>query len=551
MFALSLSLALAVAVQDIDEVVREYWRFFDSVGIHSGELARTLDRALTPADDAAFQKAQVKLLEILDAASRDVGLSAAALRKGLVEGEAADLVKRIDDVIDKLSAEKRARARDLRLLLLPAVDLKRALDEVAHASPELRTSCAYVCKALLGLFHSELTRQNRLPMKLEQDVEAVVGAKPDELMYARGYLRMASDRVFLRHMTDPEARGPRVSQRRDVPVDAAHAPYLAAAEKIRPGDAAFAGGAVWSAHLRWNVGEDKGNAHLIDQAIAADADNAYFGYLKAYFDFFEGEDDRAIGRIRECNKAKRYDAYSKEILGALASAHEGPLRYFFSIYAGSFPHSIRFYEISNTYIDQQVGKRLEEGKAEEAWALLSDARALLRRAAEGSVVVRERVSMLAALRASLAKQAFAVEKLGRAKEALALQRELVRVERELAAIDTAFAFPAEFEFLAAGLLVDGADVEKRWQRRLAEGFDAPLISAALRRYDEHVTVKVLKGMPEFGGDVEDEDYRAAVKAFEEGRFGECVGACIRVLSSNRAHLHALELKRRALDKMGD
>ncbi len=165
------------------------------------------------------------------------------------------------------------------------------------------------------------------------------------------------------------------------------------------------------------------------------------------------------------------------------------------------------------------------------------------------MVVRERVSMLAALRGSLVKQAHAVEKLGRAKEHLALHRELVRVERELAAVETAFAYPTEFEFLAAGLLLEGAEVEKRWLRRLTEGFDAPLIAAARKRYEEHVAVKVLKEMPEFGGDVEDEEYRAAVKAFEERRFGECVAACVRVLASNRGHLHALELKKKALDNI--
>jgi hypothetical protein len=466
----------------------------------------------------------------------------------LIGGEVAPLIQRIDDAWEKLDEPARARARDLRLLLLPSVDLRRALEEAGRAGEDLRVAAAYVCRAVLGLFHAELTRGCRLPRSLDDDAGEIVGAKPD---YFRGYLRLSSDRVFLTHMADPEARGPRVSQRRELPDDAALAPYLVGSGRIDPSSPRFKGGAAWSAYLRWHVAEDTEKpSAVVARAAEADPDNAYFAYLRAYFEFFEGAEERAVERLIGGNRFKRYDPYSKEILHGFSLAHGGPFRWFFALYVGAFPHSIRFFEMSNTYVDQRVGTLLQEGKADEAWKLLEETRSFLRRAKGGAVIAREIGGMLAALRGSLAKQAMAMEGLGRADAALALQRELVDVEREAAAIESAMRYPAEFEFLAAGLLMDAGEVEKRWERRRAEGFDAALVAAARKRYDEHVVPKVLKEMPEFGGDVEQEEYRAALAAFEEKRYADCVRACARAIADDRGHLHAIELKRRALERLG-
>lgn len=542
---------LLAALQDHEGVVREYWRLLEPVGIHSGDLSRSLDRALTREDDRAFEEAHARLVVTLARAAREVGISAPALRKALIGGEVAPLVKRIDEVWEKLGEGAQTRARDLRLLLLPSIDLRRAMEESGRAGEDLRVAGAYVCRALVGMFHSELTRGCRLPRSLEDDAAEILGTRPDEAAWFRGYLRIASDRVFLTHMTDPDARGPRVSQRRDLPDDAAILPYLVGTGRIGVSSPRFRGGAAWSAYLRWHVAEDMENpSEAVARACEAEPDNAYFAYLHAYFQLFEGKGAPGWARLAAGNRAGRYDPYSKEILHAFALAHEGPLRWFFALYVGAFPHSIRFFELSNTYVDQRVGELLQQDKTDEAWKLLEESRTFLRRAKSGAVIAREIVGMLAALRGSLSKQAMALQAAGRHDAALALHRQLVEVERDSAAIETAVRYPAEFEFLAAGVLMETGEVEKRWERRRAEGFDAALVAAARKRYEEHVVPAVLKEMPEFGGDVRQAEYREALAAFEERRYADCVLLCARAIAQDRNHLHAIELKRQALERLG-
>lgn len=548
---LAAPLLLGAAPQDLEEVVREYWRLLEPVGIYSGELSRSLPRALSQEDDRAFEEAHARSIVALSRSARDLGISAPTLRKALIGGEVAPLVKRIDEAWEKLGEAARARARDLRLLLLPSVDLRRALDESAAAGADLRIAGAYICRALVGMFHSELTRRCRLPGSLEDDAAEILGSRPDQAAWFRGYLRLASDRVFLTHMADPDARGPRVSQRLALPEDAAIIPYLAAAGRIDTTSPRFRGGAAWSAYLRWHVAEDTENASsAAGRACEAEPDNAYFAYMRAYFELFEGKSAAGWARLAAGNRAARYEPYSKEILHSFALAHEGPLRWFFSLYVGAFPHSIRFFELSNTYVDQRVGELLEQGNTDEAWKLLEESRRFLRRAKAGAVIAREVGGMLAALRGSLSKQVMALESTAQSEAALALHRELVEIERDSVAIETALRYPAEFEFLAAGLLMEAGDVEKRWERRREEGFDAALIAAARRRYEEHVVPTVLKEMPEVGGDVQQQEYRAALAAFEERRYADCVRLCARSIAEDRSHLHAIELKRRALDRLG-
>lgn len=534
-------LLLALQAADVERVLDEYWHFLEPLGVYDEQgLARHLPDALSEEEDRRFREVYPKLLERMGKAVSEAGIAPAELRRGLIEGDARALRE----------LAPKTRSPELKAVLLASIDLDAALAQVGKTGEPFRTVCAYLCKALLGLFHLGISQRQLVRLRLEAAVQEVLGRRPEREDWVRGYLRMAADRVFLTHF-QRGSRGPEGALQEGLREAAGKDPDLALYAVLKGWSEPDAESPppVWAAYLRWTLGEHRQNFGLTDRAIQAHPTNAYFYYLKAYGEWFAGRGEAGREALQKGNESKEYRSGTLEILQALARAHSGPLRYYLAIYELKTPHVDWFFHISNTYVSQRVGGLLKAGDLAGSRKLLDETRRFLVRAYRDARLYEEHERILSALRNSFFSEAEVYRELGRTETYLKLERELSAVELRLAALRTALNVPSELEFMIAGLLLDGRKVGELWAVRRKEGLDAGKLAAAEKRYRTEIVEGFLKRRPEFGGDPEDPDYLDAKKKFEAGKFLEAVRACDRVLIRRSMHIHAIELKRKALERI--
>jgi hypothetical protein len=498
--AVAAAALLLLAQEDAARVVDRYFRFLEpGVGMFAGGLAKSAPESISAEMEERFRAAYP-----------------AAARALLAEGwEAAELERVL------IRGEKPARepaSPELKAICGLSPDLRAC-------SEEFRTVAGHIARALLATFYSPVARERAGPASLDEIL------KPFAPDYAAAYLRLCRDRVFLTHMTREGVRGPEV-RRGAAPISLLRAEPSASAE--------------WAAHLRWNVGEEKGNFEEVDRAVKAHPDNGYFHFVRAYYLFFQGRAEEGTAAIRDGLAAKRFDPHSPEILEAVAAAHEGPLRYFAGIYFSRCPHEHQFPDLATTHLSMVFEGHAGAGRIEAARHTADLALQMLERARSGAATLGEITGLLDARRRVLNRKLDVLRGRDEA-EVRETHERLLAAEWERAAVDFALDATDEFLAMAAGLLLDDEGLRRHWEGRKKAMFDAGRVAAAVVRLEKEILPRLDRDAA-FGGDESHPMYVEAKEKLAAGKPLEAAEAASLALQENPHHLRALALKRKALGK---